>query len=85
MDRGDKWWQPIIGILRGEVEVQKEDLDSSCLGGCSEGEGFAGECSQIHHVLPPIVIGGINHACTQVFFTESDRIGSMSLQWHMGG
>ena len=52
-----------------EVGVQLADLDSSCLGGLSEGEGSAVECSLTQHGLPPIVIGCITHACTQVSCT----------------
>ncbi len=37
----------------GEVGVQKEDLDSSCSGGHSEGEGFAVECSLTQPELLP--------------------------------
>ena len=47
-----------------EVGVQLEDLDSSCSGGHSEGEGSAGQGSLIQHGLPPIVIGCITHAGT---------------------
>ena len=62
MDRGDNWWWLIIGIWSGwEVGVQKEDLDISCVGGHSEGKGFAGECSLIQHGLPPLELGGITH------------------------
>ena len=41
-------------LEEGEVGVQKEDLDSSCLGGHSDGEVSAGECSLIQHGLPPL-------------------------------
>ena len=54
------------------VEVglwQLADLDHSSLGGHSEGEGSAGECSLTQHGLPHIVIGCITHACTQVSYT----------------
>ena len=39
MQKGDNLWWLIIGILRGEVGMQKEDLDTSCSGGLSEGKG----------------------------------------------
>ena len=57
MQKGDNLWWLIIGILRGEVGMQKEDLDTSCSGGRSEGKGSAGEYSLTKHRLPPIVIG----------------------------
>ncbi len=50
------------------MEVQKEDLGSSCLVGRS-GEGSAGECSLTQHGLPPIVIGCITHACTKFSYS----------------
>ncbi len=37
-----------------EVGVQLADLDSSCSGGHSEGEGSAGEGSLIQHGLSPL-------------------------------
>ena len=37
-----------------EDGVQLADLDSSCPGGRSEGEGSAGECSLTQHGLPPL-------------------------------
>ncbi len=52
-----------------EVGVQLADLDSSCSGGRYEGQGSAGECFLTQHGLPPIVIGCITHACTQVSYT----------------
>ncbi len=61
---------------------QKEDLDISPPGGRSEREESAGECSLTQHELPLIVIGCITHACKQVSYTVSDRIGSIS--WHNG-
>ncbi len=55
-----------------EVGVQLEDLDSSCSGGHSEGEGSDGECSLTRHGLSPIVIGCITHTdmhcCSAVFY-----------------
>ena len=47
-----------------EVGVKLADLDSSCLGGLSEGEGSAVECSLTQHGLPPLVIGCITHVAT---------------------
>ncbi len=36
-----------------EVGMTLADLDSSCLGGLSEGEGSAVECYLTQHGLPP--------------------------------
>ena len=47
-----------------EVGVMLADLDSSCSGGLSEGEGSAVECSLTQHGLPPLVIGCITHVAT---------------------
>ena len=48
-----------------EMWVALADLDSSCLGGLSEGEGSAVECSLTQHWLPPLVIGCITHVATK--------------------
>ena len=39
------------GVEKG---LQLADLDSSCLGSLSEGEGSAVECSLTQHGLPPL-------------------------------
>ena len=44
--------------------VTLADLDSSCLGSLSKGEGFAVECSLTRHGLDPLVIGCITHVAT---------------------
>mgnify|MGYP006192954533 CR=1 FL=1 len=51
-------------VERMEMGVTLADLDSSCLGGLSEGEGSAVECSLTQHGLPPLVIGCITHVST---------------------
>ena len=47
-----------------EMGVMLADLDSSCLGSLSEGEGSAVECSLNQHGLPPLVIGCMTHVAT---------------------
>ncbi len=54
-----------------EVGVKLADLDSSFLGGLSEGEGSAVECSLTQHGLPPLVIGCITHVGTNCSNTVS--------------
>ena len=54
-----------------EVGVQLAELDSSCLGSHSEGEGSAGECYLTQHGLPPLVVGWITHALVQTVAMQS--------------
>ncbi len=48
-----------------EVGVKLADLDSTCLGGLSEGEGSAVECYLSQHGLSPLVLGCIMYKLKQ--------------------
>ena len=60
-----------------EVGVQLADLDSSCLGGRSQGGWSAEECSLIQHGFLTLVVGCPSHlvqTVTMQSHTESDGI-----------
>ena len=61
-----------------EMGVTLTDLDSSCLGGLSEGEGSAVECSLTQHGLP-FDCNWLYCSClyTSILLCASDRIGSI--------